>query len=124
MPLILVDSLLDLRRVALNSTKDRGWIDRDTTLLHHFRQIAIADAVFAVPAHAQQDDFNWKATALEDIQHLSGDWPVRMGISKIGSQPFRAMIVHGPRVMVRTTPNKTDPANQWVYQLRERRSFS
>ncbi|WP_046867584.1 IS110 family transposase [Microvirga massiliensis] len=56
-------------------------------------------------------------------QHSSGDRRVLMGISKRGSQPLRAMIVHGARAVVRTAPGKTDPANQWVNQLRERRGF-
>ncbi len=47
-----------------------------------------------------------------------------MGISKRGSQPLRAMIVHGARSVVRTAPGKADPANQWVNQLRERRGFN
>ncbi|GEO19380.1 hypothetical protein MAE02_70760 [Microvirga aerophila] len=34
------------------------------------------------------------------------------------------MIVHGARAVVRTAPGKTDPANQWVNQLRERRGFN
>ena len=57
-------------------------------------------------------------------QHSSGDRHVLMGISKRGSQPLRAMIVHGARSVVRTAPGKTDPANQWVNQLRERRGFN
>jgi transposase len=57
-------------------------------------------------------------------QHSSGDRHVLMGISKRGSQPLRVMIVHGARAVVRTAPNKTDPANQWVNQLRERRGFN
>src|SRR3712207_5657443 len=66
--LILADSLLDFRRIALNPTKDGRWVDLDTALLHHFGEIAVADAVLAVPAHAQQDDLNWKAAALEQGQ--------------------------------------------------------
>jgi transposase len=57
-------------------------------------------------------------------QHSSGDRHVLMGISKRGSQPLRAMIVHGARAVVRTAPGKADPANQWVNQLRERRGFN
>jgi transposase len=57
-------------------------------------------------------------------QHSSGDRHVLMGITKRGSQPLRAMIVHGARAVVRTAPGKTDPANQWVNQLRERRGFN
>lgn len=50
--LVLADPLLDLRRVALNPSVDRRWVDLDPTLLHHLRQITIADAVLAVPADA------------------------------------------------------------------------
>jgi transposase len=57
-------------------------------------------------------------------QHSSGDRRLLLGISKRGSQPLRAMIVHGARAVVRTAPGKTDPANQWVNQLRERRGFN
>ncbi len=60
--------LLNLWGIALDPTKDRTWIDADTTLGHYFSQIAIADAVFAVPADAQQDNLNGKATALEQGQ--------------------------------------------------------
>jgi hypothetical protein len=50
---------------------------RRPQLLHHFGQIAIADAVCAVPVHAQQDDRDRKATALEDRQQdsFSGSRP-------------------------------------------------
>ena len=32
--------------------------------------------------------------------------------------------VHGARAVVRTAPNKTDPNNEWINQLRERRGFN
>src|SRR5208283_4246427 len=35
-----------------------------------------------------------------------------------------SLLVHGARAVVRTAPNKTDPNNQWVNQLRERRGFN
>jgi transposase len=57
-------------------------------------------------------------------QHSSGDKRVLMGISKRGSQHLRSLLVHGARSVVRTAPNKTDPNNQWVNQLRERRGFN
>lgn len=57
-------------------------------------------------------------------QHSSGDKRVLMGISKRGSQHLRSLLVHGARAVVRTAPNKTDPNNQWVNQLRERRGFN
>lgn len=57
-------------------------------------------------------------------QFSSGDRNVLMGISKRGSQHLRSLLVHGARAVVRTAPNKTDPNNQWVNQLRERRGFN
>jgi transposase len=57
-------------------------------------------------------------------QLSSGDRKVLMGISKRGSQHLRSLLVHGARAVVRTAPNKTDPNNQWVNQLRERRGFN
>lgn len=57
-------------------------------------------------------------------QSSSGDHTMLMGISKRGSQHLRSLLVHGARAVVRTCGNKTDPANQWVNQLRERRGFN
>lgn len=57
-------------------------------------------------------------------QFSSGDRTTLMGISKRGSQHLRSLLVHGARAVVRTAPRKTDPANQWVNQLRERRGFN
>lgn len=57
-------------------------------------------------------------------QFSSGDRNVLMSISKRGSQHLRSLLVHGARAVVRTAPNKTDPNNQWVNQLRERRGFN
>jgi transposase len=57
-------------------------------------------------------------------QHSSGDKRMMMGISKRGSQHLRSLLVHGARAVVRTAPNKHDPQNQWVNDLRERRGFN
>lgn len=57
-------------------------------------------------------------------QFSSGDRTTLMGISKRGSQHLRSLLVHGARAVVRTAPLKTDPNNQWVNQLRERRGFN
>jgi transposase len=57
-------------------------------------------------------------------QHSSGDRKVLMGISKRGNQHLRSLLVHGARAVVRTAPNRTDPNNLWVNQLRERRGFN
>jgi hypothetical protein len=68
MSLVSANPLLDLRRVALDPAKEGGWVNVDTALLHHLSQVSIADAVFAVPAHAQQDDLDREAAALEQRQ--------------------------------------------------------
>jgi len=57
-------------------------------------------------------------------QFSSGDRKVLMGISKRGCQQLRTLLVHGARAVVRTAPRRTDPANQWINQLRERRGFN
>jgi transposase len=57
-------------------------------------------------------------------QHSSGDRKVLMGISKRGNQHLRSLLVHGARAVVRTALSKTDPNNEWVNQLRERRGFN
>jgi hypothetical protein len=58
-------SLRDVQRETPTApSEDCRRIDLDTTLLHHFGEIAVADAVLAVPAHAQQDDRGWKAARL------------------------------------------------------------
>jgi transposase len=57
-------------------------------------------------------------------QFSSGDKQVLMGKSKRGNQHLRSLLVHGARAVVRTAPNKSDPHNQWVNQLRERRGFN
>jgi hypothetical protein len=44
------------------------WVDLDASFLHHLSQITIADPVLAVPAHAQQNDLDRKAAALEQGQ--------------------------------------------------------
>ena len=57
-------------------------------------------------------------------QFSSGDRKILMGISKRGNQHLRSLLVHGARAVVRTAPSKTDPNNEWVNQLRERRGFN
>jgi len=57
-------------------------------------------------------------------QHSSGNKTVLMGISKRGNQHLRSLLVHGARAVVRTAFNKSDPHNQWVNQLRERRGYN
>jgi hypothetical protein len=46
-------------------THDRRWFYLDAALLHHLRQIAIADPVLAGLANTHQDDLNRKTTAFE-----------------------------------------------------------
>ena len=57
-------------------------------------------------------------------QFSSSDRTTLMGISKRGNQHLRSLLVQGTRAVVGTAPNKTNPNNQWVNQLRERRGFN
>jgi len=68
--LVSPDPLLQLRRVALDPTHDRGRVYLHTALLHHLPQIAIGDPVLAVPANTHQDDLNRKTTTLEHERFL------------------------------------------------------
>ena len=68
MSLVTANPPLTLWRIALNPAENGAWIDLDAALLHHLSQIAAADPVLKVPAHAQQDDLNWEATELEQGQ--------------------------------------------------------
>lgn len=40
------------------------WVDVNAALLHHLGQIAVADAVLAVPTDAQQNDLDGKRRRL------------------------------------------------------------
>jgi response regulator RpfG family c-di-GMP phosphodiesterase len=53
---------------VLNPTEDGRWVNGDTAFLHHLGEIAVTDPILAVPAHAQQDDLDRKAAALEQGQ--------------------------------------------------------
>ncbi len=57
-------------------------------------------------------------------QFSSGDRKVLMGIAKRENQHLHSLLVHGARAVVRTAPNKTAQANQWVTELRQRRGFN
>jgi len=57
-------------------------------------------------------------------QVSSSEKAVLMGISKLGRQHLRSLLVHGARAVVRTAANKNDSMSQWANQLRERRGFN
>ena len=46
------------------------------------------------------------------------------GISKRGDQYLRTLLIHGARAMINHAGKKQDVLNQWVCQLRERKSFN
>jgi hypothetical protein len=62
-------AFLDFRSVALNPAIQRGVIQINATLCHHLFQIAIADAVFAIPPHRPQDDLAHKVPPFEIAAH-------------------------------------------------------
>src|SRR4051794_2550037 len=49
------DPLLQFRRISLDPAKDRRVIHRDTALLQHEREIAIADREHQIPPHRPED---------------------------------------------------------------------
>ena len=57
-------------------------------------------------------------------QFASGNKSIMTGISKRGDGYLRKMLIHGARAVVNTAGKKQDALNQWVYQLRERKSFN
>ena len=57
-------------------------------------------------------------------QFPSCDRNVLVGISKRGNRHLRSPLVHRAQAVLRTAPNKTDPRNQWVNQVSERRGFN
>jgi hypothetical protein len=59
-------SLLGLWRLPLHPAEDRRCVDLYAPLLHPLSQIAIGNAVLAVPANTKHDDLNGKAPTLED----------------------------------------------------------
>src|SRR5512133_345776 len=53
-------TLLELRRVALRPAVHRRVVDGDAPLAHHFLELAIADAVTAVPTNRPENDLAGK----------------------------------------------------------------
>jgi hypothetical protein len=58
---------LELRRRALTELTDQASNSRYPALSHHFLKVRVADAVFAVPTNAKQDDLGRKPAALEHL---------------------------------------------------------
>ncbi len=58
-------SCLKLRCVAVNPAHDRGRVHFIPELLHHLRQVPVANPILAVPTNAYQDDFDREMTMLE-----------------------------------------------------------
>jgi len=74
-------------------------------------------------AFASAKDFSvW--LGLTPKQFASGNKSIMTGISKRGDGYLRKMLIHGARAVVNTAGKKQDALNQWVCQLRERKSFN
>ena len=56
---------LEFGRIALHPAEQCGWTDRNAALLHHLRQISVANSVFELPADTQQDDLDRETASLE-----------------------------------------------------------
>ena len=57
-------------------------------------------------------------------QFASGNKSIMTGISKRGDGYLRKMLIHGARAVINHAGKKQDALNQWVCQLRERKSFN
>ena len=57
-------------------------------------------------------------------QHSSGGKARLLGISKRGDRYVRSLLVHGARSMGYRVKNNPEHANQWLYQLIQRRGFN
>ena len=57
-------TIFDFWSLALHPAVARCVVERNSTFLHHFFQFAIADTVFAIPAHCPEDDFSSKCRPL------------------------------------------------------------
>ena len=57
-------------------------------------------------------------------QFASGNKSIMTGISKRGDSYLRKLLIHGARAMINHAGKKQDALNQWVCQLRERKSFN
>src|SRR5208282_3327055 len=60
-------------------------VDRDAALAHHLFEIAVADAIAAVPAHRPEHDLTFKMAALEVRHSLA---PPRSDPSSPGADGF------------------------------------
>jgi hypothetical protein len=58
-------AIFHFRRVVLNPTVERRVIHLKTAFQHHFRQITIADPVFAIPPDTTQNHLPTEMTPFE-----------------------------------------------------------
>ncbi len=58
-------SLLQFWCIVLHSAVDRGVIDVETALEHHFLQISIAERIAQIPAYAEQNNLSFNMTPFE-----------------------------------------------------------
>src|ERR1700743_2830753 len=63
-------ALLHFRGIVLYPAIQRTVIEMNTTLFHHLFQIAIADAVFAIPTHCPENDLSHEVPPFEIAAHL------------------------------------------------------
>src|ERR1700744_3306474 len=63
-------ALLHFRGIVLYPAIQRTVIEMNATLFHHLFQIAIADAVFAIPTHCPENDLSHKVPPFEITAHL------------------------------------------------------
>src|SRR5580698_2702877 len=63
-------AFLHFRGIVLYPAIQRTVIEMNATLFHHLFQIAIADAVFAIPTHCPENDLSHTVPPFEIAAHL------------------------------------------------------
>ena len=71
-------TIFDFWSLALHPAVDRCVVERNSTFLHHFFQFAIADTVFAIPAHCPEDDFSPQMPPFELMPHHTSPYKVKL----------------------------------------------
>ena len=68
MTLVPTDQLLQLGRIGLYPAIDGRVVNVEASLLHHLRELPVADAVLQVPADAKQDEVRRKVSPFETVR--------------------------------------------------------
>jgi len=83
---MLTYSLIDLRGVPLDPTKDGRVIHVESTFTHHLFDIAVRELVATVPANAQKDERRLEVSPLERGRILFQEYGSRRVIDELKAE--------------------------------------